>query len=554
MSQTTVATAEADTSGFFHQDAINVSTPRAPVTPPPPPPGTQSRTLSSDRSVHSPTLFDFIAERPVAAAATAERLAESCVALATAYNIAATSVVDKRTENQEAPAGITQNVSYDEACLQLETHRSAMEHEQAELQLHYGQLKTDTEVKQELAEVRLKEFIDMQEELQSSEKQLADTLSELRTAQDEASEQLLERKRIQCEVHVCVGVFRGELEEQRAAAAELSEQRASLRASAVKYGQELQTCVVVADELVSENLRLHSELSTLEAETERLRSIPSKLAAADENLIQEVPSLCSRLRRDLGDGSLSASARRRNSPRRLPPFQWEAANNGPLSPFSAGGSASSCTPRALAKDLQPPDIGNGLKASTSPASRFTKVGTVSPDKRKQLLNVLERQDRQLLLLQQATQRLSGHSYVPGPEPADDVDRAVAAAFLDLGCGISPPLVRLRGDTTFARHSCSPGEVSNRTLFLFQTSICEARVDPAAGTGGADLGLGVKFRLVALGRRSDQETTPSISCEDWLTAAELAHVVGWAPARHGNRQKVQPGFQGQVPSTVPVMTG
>jgi len=138
-----------------------------------------------------------------------------------------------------------------------------------------------------------------------------------------------------------------------------------------------------------------------------------------------------------------------------------------------------------------------------------------------LLDQLEEQDREILILQQVTQKLSGAAYMPGPEPPDDLDLAVRASFKTLQLEVAPPLLRL-----------DDGQ-GDRPLFLFETVECEAQqthegvkfrmVDRQPSTTWAPLG-GIAGGMCQDGAKSGSEDEAL-----WLTAGQLVQAVGWTPA-------------------------
>lgn len=283
-----------------------------------------------------------------------------------------------------------------------------------------------------------------------------------------------------------------------------------MREVAVGLGQELQAAVTQGDELITEGFQLRSEAAALEAEIGRFQK--QDVASVEE--LQQVVAHCRRLGypRDSACDELSEARDVVQSElvSRAPHNQLR----GELHPARGIATAQRATARSRAEDL--PNASN--ERSSSSSSRGPGVR----DERARLLSVLERQDRQLLLLQQAAQRLSGSSYIPGPSPADDVDRAVRAAFKDLGAGIAPPLVRLPKN----RNGIEPGSAKH-AMFLFDTTLCEARVDLEADTGGPDQGGSVRFR-VQPGGRLRAGCHGDAAGELWLSAAQLVDAVGWVP--------------------------
>lgn len=263
----------------------------------------------------------------------------------------------------------------------------------------------------------------------------------------------------------------------------------------------------MGDSLITEGFQLRSEAAALEAEIARFQS---QDPICTEELQQAVVH-CHELRqlKDVLDEACLAAPQCGGA--------MGARDTLLRTELSASGDVVSihlATPRTSGDELS-------VSARGHEKSSCHGTPATQEDERARLLAVLERQDRQLLLLQQAAQRLSGEGYVAGPDPPDDVDRAVRAAFTELGLSIAPPLARLPG------RGSSESSAKHAT-FLFETTTCEARVDPEADTGGPD-GAGAHFRLLS----GDTPGQPgcsggAVGGGGWLTAAQLAEAVGWVP--------------------------
>lgn len=409
-----------------------------------------------------------------------------------------------------------------EACWQLAAQKAAMEREREELQGHWSSLETDSGGKQEHAEVQAEDAERASSELLDLERDLQETLQELRLAQQEATEELATRNALRSELRACTTVFKSELSEMHDTGQVLVEERAAVREVAVGLGQNLQAAVTLGDELVTEGFRLRSEAVALEAEMARYQQ--QDPLSTDE--LRQALAQCRQLR-ELDEETAAEAVAARSAGGKAAGALARQAPAEHLLPAGAGGGSGALL--ALPQRSQSGgSVGSGRRLSTP-----SRGLPASPEEeRARLLAVLERQDRQLSLLQKAAQRLSGEAYVAGPGPADDVDRAVRAAFKRLGLRIAPPLTRLpgtRGSPDCAGSGGGSSGSAQRGLFLFDIIACEARVDPEADTGGPDHGAGVRFRMLS-GEppRSGLGAGAAGEEEHWLTAAQLAEAVGWSP--------------------------
>jgi len=459
---------------------------------------------------------------------------------------------------------------HQDVCRRMRAQETAMEVESQELRTCLDALSTECGAKREKAIEVAGVCASEEGSLAAMESKLAQILSELRHAQRASTEQLVARQRLQRELALCVGVFSGELSVQRGIGRGLEEERASLRDQAVELGRELQKRSFQADELVSTNLDTCADIATLRAQQLWAEGF-AKLNGG--SLMDEMVALCEELRvarvaRDTAgeqvccaegaeeevvveeeeqdgeedepevaakeakfvNGDNQNYMRKKEKQESKDPMNQNDSRFEAISPEDALSPApvpqlNPGLPRSLEdvcsslrKDLLMSEEAHDLlRDCVAQISRRAEEmeATMNADlERRELLEEVETKEQELLALQCAAQRLSENTYVPGPDPPDEIDMVVSNAFERLGLGIAPPLARL-GTTQ---------------RYLFQLTELDARIvdGPVEGEDR------VRFRMrelpefeggVAGNSDGISEREGESDESEWLTAGQLVDVAG-----------------------------
>lgn len=207
-----------------------------------------------------------------------DRLAECCTSF------------DDRCVELRMSDGETPVTSNNDACMHLLVQRAAMEREIQEMEAHFAMLGTSRRSRLEASEVSQAACEDAREDLARLESEVASATGELRSAQREATEHLVARNRLHCELGLCAEAFNTELVAQGRTSERLKAERANLRELAVSLGSELQASVFEIDELHSRSLRTRSEAASLEDERSFLGR--ARELSVGDSLLQEAASCC----------------------------------------------------------------------------------------------------------------------------------------------------------------------------------------------------------------------------------------------------------------------
>eukprot|EP00933_Yihiella_yeosuensis_P008724 TRINITY_DN114332_c0_g1_i1.p1 TRINITY_DN114332_c0_g1~~TRINITY_DN114332_c0_g1_i1.p1 ORF type:complete len:630 (-),score=136.80 TRINITY_DN114332_c0_g1_i1:329-2218(-) len=189
---------------------------------------------------------------------------------------------------------------YEEARSQLLAQKEALDRESAELHAHWTALRADHASRRAALESGRTYREEARASLRGLEGDVEETWYELREAQAVAAGRLATRRHLQRELTASIEQFSSEFAAQKKAGLLLREERATLREEAVSFGRELQACVSLADERVSENLEFRSEAAALQEAEEKVTKELERYSAGALSSLTAAAELCESLCKRLG--------------------------------------------------------------------------------------------------------------------------------------------------------------------------------------------------------------------------------------------------------------